>query len=656
MLPNQESEPQKNQHIKPALIFTIISAFVFVLLGVFGLIFINNDNGFKPADTDFKKFASETELREYIANSAQNYGFAGFGGARDLAINMETSAQEVLAPSLDSKRVSETNVQVTGIDEPDIVKTDGQNIFFSSENMVYYDLPVEPLILEQKMMPTEPGFVPPTYQAPNTKVVNALPPTAISLASEVEANGELLLANDKLLVFSYDRVKAFDVSDPKNPTLSWEEKFDENFGYLTARLLDGKAYVIARRYANFDFPCPVPLFDGGLTIACTDIYRPSQPISTDSVYSVIKLDPSTGNVEKTTTFVGGNNSVIYVSPDAIYASFTMYPNMLAFTANFLSENQDLIPSSVVLKINNLVSLDISQESKNNELNVIIQRFLATLSNDERTRVESELSNRMNDYLVNHGRELQTTKIVKINKDLEVVATGDVPGAPLNQFSLDEYNGELRVATTLSASTMFGRGESANDLYVLDSSLKVKGQIQGLALGERIYSARFIGERAYLVTFKQIDPFFVIDLSDSSNPRVAGELKIPGFSSYLHPLSDNRILGVGQENSQVKLSVFDVSNAQNPTEVDKYLLDEFWTEFQNNHHAFLADPDNKVFFIPAGGNGYIFDYADTLALRRAVSDVTAKRALYIDNYLYIIGEQEVVVLNMSNWEEVSNLEF
>jgi uncharacterized secreted protein with C-terminal beta-propeller domain len=393
-----------------------------------------------------------------------------------------------------------------------------------------------------------------------------------------------------------------------------------------------------------------------MSIPCTDIYRPGRPISAESLYTVIKIDPTAGTVEDTVSFVGSSTSVIYMSPGALYASFTTYPNPLEFMANFLSENNDLFPSEIVGKINNLRSLDISQESKMNELGIIVQRHLSQLSNDERARVETELSNRMNSYTKQHGRELQLTKIVKINKALDVVAEGEVPGSPLNQFSLDEYNGDLRIATTLSASNMFGSGQSANDLYVLSDNLDKKGELLDLALGEQIYSARFMGGRAYLVTFKQIDPFFVIDLTSPASPKVAGELKIPGFSSYLHPLSESRILGVGQEGSQVKLSVFDVTSAQNPTEVDKYVLNEFWTEVQSNHHAFLADPDKKIFFIPSGSSGYIFDYSGPLTLKKVVSDISAKRALYINDFLYVVGDAEIVVLSQDSWEEVSSLEF
>ncbi len=229
---------------------------------------------------------------------------------------------------------------------------------------------------------------------------------------------------------------------------------------------------------------------------------------------------------------------------------------------------------------------------------------------------------------------------------------------LNQFSLDEYEGNLRVATTIGEQWFgrFGRvSESENDIYVLDDDLDIRGSVQGLGLTERIYSARFIGDTGYIVTFRQIDPFYVIDLSDPDDPEMKGELKIPGFSSYLHPLKDKLILGVGRENGQVKLSLFDVSNPSNPREQDKYILDEYYSDVENTHRAFLQDRDNEVFFIPGSQSAYIFSYANNeIDLEHAVADIGAKRALYIDDTMFIVGDRAIVSLDIDDWDELDRL--
>jgi inhibitor of cysteine peptidase len=232
----------------------------------------------------------------------------------------------------------------------------------------------------------------------------------------------------------------------------------------------------------------------------------------------------------------------------------------------------------------------------------------------------------------------------------------ISGQLLNQFSMDEYQDHLRVGTTVDGN-MVGAQVSANDVLILDKDLKTTGTLSNLGQGERIYSVRFINDKGYLVTFKQTDPFYVLDLSNASAPQVKGQLKIPGFSSYLDALDTNRILGVGQEDGKVKLSLFDVTDPNNPTELDHYNMNEYWTEVSNNHHAFLKDPDNKIFFIPGGQGGYIFSYdGDKFNLKKAVSDFQIKRAVYINNFLYVIGDQKIVVLNEKDWSTFGQLQF
>lgn len=137
----------------------------------------------------------------------------------------------------------------------------------------------------------------------------------------------------------------------------------------------------------------------------------------------------------------------------------------------------------------------------------------------------------------------------------------------------------------------------------------------------------------------------------------GELKIPGYSSYLHPITKDQILGVGKEGSQVKLSLFNVSDPSSPTEQAKYLLDESWSEVLQTHHAFLLDAQHSIFFLPGSRGGYVFSYADNqLQLTRVVSDIQAQRALYLEDYLYIVGRDKIIILNQQDWTEVNQLVF
>jgi uncharacterized secreted protein with C-terminal beta-propeller domain len=331
--------------------------------------------------------------------------------------------------------------------------------------------------------------------------------------------------------------------------------------------------------------------------------------------------------------------------------------MIGFVYDFYkTKAADLMPSSLLEKLANLKNLDISQPAKQTELSILISQFYTGLSDDNRLKTQTELSNRLSSYVKEHNRDLEMTAIAKIDlNDFKIVATGQIPGTVLNQFSLDEYQNNLRVATTITSNLMGISAESFSDVYVLDDQLKISGKVTDLGRKERIYSVRFINNRGYVVTFRQTDPFYVLDLTDSKNPKLAGELKIPGFSSYLHPLTDKIILGVGQDDGKVKLTTFDISNPASPAEINTYQLDDYWSEVQSNHHAFLQDDKHRIFFLPGGKGGYIFSYDQNLQLVKAVSDYQAKRSIFINDYLYVITENKIGVFNETDWNQVNQLD-
>jgi len=184
------------------------------------------------------------------------------------------------------------------------------------------------------------------------------------------------------------------------------------------------------------------------------------------------------------------------------------------------------------------------------------------------------------------------------------ATGNVTGHVLNQFSMDEYNGYFRIATTKEREWWGENGsESRNNVYVLDGGMNIAGKLEGLAKGERIYSARFMGDKLYLVTFRQIDPLFVIDLSEPTAPRELGNLKITGASQYLHPYDEGHVIGVGFEATEegartgLKVALFNVSNFTNPREMSKYIIKGAWSETSWDHHAFLFSKSKNLLVIP-----------------------------------------------------------
>jgi len=630
--------------------------------------------GPSPVKSGIQKFTSEEEFKSYLLEGASlvsaGYGFGGVGLMRavafeEMALPMMAAPAPLAADGAKGgggpSRVSETNVQVEGIDEPDIVKTDGTEIYFSKEVYDYYIRPLSGIRFDESVI------YPPEVKR-GVKAVRAFPPADLAIDSEIDKAGNLLLYDGTLLVFSGNSIFGYSVSDPKNPYEKWTLELDENNFIETSRLYNGKLYLVVGSRARFDRPCPIPLFKGTfpVVIPCIEVYRPGgSPVPVDTTYTAMVINPASGEVERRVSFVGSSdNSVIYMSTDAIYLAYGRPAEIVGVYYNFLAEAaHDLFPASLVERIGKLGTYDISESAKLTELGIILSQYQSSLSSDEQLKLENELANRGKDYFKAHARELEKTEIVKINvRDFAVAATGQVPGALLNQFSLDEFKNHLRVAVTIGERSRFwgfvgfsGQTESVNDVYILDNDLETVGSVEGLGVTERIYSVRFVGDKGYVVTFRQVDPFYVLDLSNPRAPEMKGELKIPGFSSYLHPISRTRVLGVGQEGSQVKLSLFDVADPANPKEAAKYLLSEYWTEVSSNYHAFLLDDKHEVFFVPGGKGGYVFSYVnDKLELKKVVSGIAVKRAVYLDDYLYIIGQDKIVVINENDWKEVNKL--
>jgi uncharacterized secreted protein with C-terminal beta-propeller domain len=667
--PVEEKKKRKIKFLIPLvflLVLLILSALFYAndLLRKTGNIPIISDSTDTSQSTKLTKFKSEEDFKNYLSKSddltsSLSQRISNFG-----SLSMETmergSLQEISleAPSglglpiTDSApdRVSTTNVQVKGIDEPDILKTDGELIYFSSN----LGGAPEPFVTD-----LESGLTIPRYRNFKTRLIDAFPPSELSKISNIEKHGELLLANNTLIIFYQNSLNAYDVTDKGNPKETWTLEIDSQNTIVSSRLYNENIYIVTRASINRSRPCPIPLVGGtqSISISCDDIYHPYATVPTDVTFNVLLLNPENGEIEEKTSFLGSSGtSVVYMSKNAIYVTYSFYSSTIDFMHNFFSEKAfDLIDSTTFEKLDKLRTYDISERSKLIEFEIILQEYMNQLNSDDRLKLENEISNRLEEYVTLKGRDLESSGIVKLElNNLEIKATGSVPGRPLNQFSLDEYKDHLRIATTVNEN-VFGTQHSANDIYILDSNLDITGSIQDLGLTEKIYSARFINDKGYLVTFRQIDPFYVLDLANPKNPELKGELKIPGYSSYLHPINNDRILGIGKEGSKVKVSLFDVADPQNPTETDKYMLDEYHSDILNTHHAFLMDTKHSVFFLPGSRGGYIFSYLnDQLEIVKAVSEINAKRAIYLDDYMYIVSEEKIVVINENDWQEVNSL--
>ncbi|MEM2875120.1 MAG: beta-propeller domain-containing protein [Candidatus Hadarchaeales archaeon] len=270
---------------------------------------------------------------------------------------------------------------------------------------------------------------------------------------------------------------------------------------------------------------------------------------------------------------------------------------------------------------------------------------------------------------------EKTAIHKIsigNGSIEYVAKGEVPGSVLNQFSMDEHEGYFRVATT---RWDFWGGNLTNNVYVLDGGMRVVGRLENLAPGERIYSVRFMGDRGYMVTYVRVDPLFVLDLSSPSSPRVLGELKIPGYSDYLHPYDETHIIGIGKETTTgewggeislgVKLALFDVSDPENPVEISKYVVGERGTESLalQDHRAFLFSRRKSLLAMPIGywyqQEAYVFNISleNGITLKGTIGhkDWQVKRILYVEDALYTISDGMLKINSISDLGEIKSVE-
>ncbi len=667
---------------------------VMVIVGVVVFIIKDwtpNEGGIRPAKKEASNdqmptvvaFSSEDEFKSYLAKAAVETGgsvgmpaagmmremdvWEGNLGApipvaTDVAIEGSSGAK---APS----RVASTNVQVKGIDEPDIIKTDGENIYFSPAKYFREKEELKPFLRDEPLSERKRYLLPPSSPINGIKAIKAWPPEAMEFLSEFKLSGKFLLADKMLVVIGNNKIIGVSVANPRQMKKEWEFSLAEMSGIVASRLYQDAIYLVSRSRINREKPCPIePIgvlareVEEKVILPCREIYHPVSPIPTDSIFTVFKLDPKSGEVLAKRSLVGSNGkSVVYMSPQAVYLTYLSYGRLGDYLINFFVQ-EDFVPTAVRDRLKRLQQYELSDQAKLVELETILNSWQADLSRDERLRIENELKNRMDDYHQKHKRELESTGIVKVKvNDLTVAAVGKVPGELLNQFSLDEYQNYLRVATTIGESGFWrwgmGRQASVSDVYVLDKNLKIVSSVKDLGRGERIYAVRFLGKRGYVVTFRQIDPFYIIDLSSPTRPLLAGELKIPGYSSYLHPLTKDLVLGIGKEGSQVKISLFSVKDANNPREIDKYILDEYYSEVLDNHRAFLVDEKNKIFFLPGRKGGYIFSYANNkLELEKAIEGQGIKRALYLDDYFYIAGQNYLAVFSQTDWQEIKRVEF
>lgn len=577
---------------------------------------------------ELRKFSSIAELKDFLKNSQDSgRNYANMGGAQ-IKVAMDTAAPTAFAESVLSGTddgYSSTNVQVEGVDEADIVKNDGKYIYVLSGNKI--------------------------------SIVDAYPAQDAKLLSSIKVDGspsEFFINGDKLIVFGNDYKKdritpqveagssakaiqdtnlavidripfpeyaynyayavIYDISDRDDPIE--DERLVLSGSYFNSRMIGDTVYLISNEYVYYRNdvvpPCVYSVKGSGITSKCMpaeDVYYFNYPDSYE--FSTIMAIDLTDNSHEEKTILKGTSQTMFVSQENIYIAFQKRYPWYEQQWRLLKEVViPELPADVKEKINKVQGYEISDSSKYNEMQLIIENWLYGLTQAERLKYGEAMKDKMQQAMVRFQKELEQTTVQKISvegKDISVKASGNVPGVPLNQFSMDEYEGYFRIATT---NSQWNTERSANHVYVLGSDMSVVGKLEDLAPGERIYSARFMGDRLYLVTFRNIDPLFVIDLADPAQPSVLGKLKIPGYSDYLHPYDETHIIGIGKETEEdkendiawqqgLKLALFDVSDVEHPKELAKYTIGDRGSDSYalHDHKAFLFSKEKSLLVIP-----------------------------------------------------------
>lgn len=674
--PQPVTQPPKKKKFPPVILITAV-----LVLGVLSLAYFKKSAEQKPKQTinpisapkntfydkdTFVKIQSDSEFIELVSAGQNRSALPISGGGRMALMEKSVASSAPNDAGVSVDRSSGTNVQVMGIDEPDIVKTDATSIYYSRQGGSYRCME-DFAGVSLKMMPSR--CLPSTS---NVVAVNAVPPNNMKLQGTVAKSGDLLISDKTMVIFTTSeqgalQIEGYSVANPATPKKMWELPFTNRSQKIGARLYKGNLYLVTATTPTLPRPCPMPLIEGktATRIKCTDIYMPSSKPLADAVYSVIKIAPQTGAISKTISFIAQQGKTdLYMSPNALYLSYQMEGDSLQILNQFIAENKGVFPAYLEQKMKTLMEYDLTQSTKEMEMNNLLSYYLSGMDEDERLKQENQLQNTFKRFFNKYKRSFDYTGIVKIgNDDLKVMATGKIPGYTLNQFAYDEWKGDLRVATTIGGRNpfyMFGSNDlesQVSDVYVLGGNLEVKGSAKDLGKTERIYSVRFMQDRGYIVTFRQTDPFYVLDLSNANAPIVKGELKIPGYSSYLHQLGEHLVLGIGRE-TQVKLSLFDVSDPKSPKEISRYdLAGEYWSEAMDNHHAFLQDPKYQIFFLPGSRGGYIFSYeGKTLNLVKAIESPVVKRGLYLNDYFYVVSDTGIASFKEGIWDKVGEVLF
>lgn len=509
-----------------------------------------------------------------------DYGSAGVDTSNVLENINSLSGSNASTSTSTTKEHSTTNIQVENVDEADITKTDGDYIYSLSGRDVV--------------------------------ITNVQDPSNIKIDSKIQSEEDynpedLILYNDKLVVISTKYIKygqsntlvsVYDVTKKDEPKLVKSCMLPEK--YYTSRSIDGKLLVIASGKLREEDNKVVTYYEEDNSkkeIGLENIKRLKRLISNDqTLIATINLQ-STDNVKVNSYLFNVENA--YISEKNMYLLNELYSN----------EN-----SGFEKRVKNLFGIK-----------GVIGFFNYILNEDY---------DEYDDYTNIYKFSIQE------DGDIEYLAKNKVRGTTINQFSLDEYNENLRVGLETS---------DGSKVVVLDNKLNKIGETGCLSKGEKMYSTRFLGEKAYMVTYKNTDPLYVIDLSNPNEPKVLGKLKIPGYSTYLHPYDEHHLIGIGMQTKEtiyrdsqgrvtstsaritgMKMALFDVSDVNNPKQISQTIIGDSRTTsaILTNHKALLFSKEKGILAIPV--NSYPSDF-EVESSSDDISKLVSQYTNYNKNY-------------------------
>jgi uncharacterized secreted protein with C-terminal beta-propeller domain len=679
----------------------IAVSFVAVLVASTMYVFLtDNQNiylGAEYPEYEIFNFGSYEDLNTYLQTIySSDYNYNQDGIFLRSAPNLGTS-DEIFNSDIESggedNDYSDTNIQELGVDEPDIVKTDGTYLYVVSNLDLY--------------------------------IILAYPPNSSQIISKITFNesdrpSNLFINDDKLAVITqsyvfyvYEGVELDDVVDEKiwsDTTSTHVFVYDisnrakpeeihnvEIEGYYSnARMIDDYIYVITTQYAyepilymdeETTYKPKISVDEKEEIIDLTDIYYIDSPDVSKTLTNIISFNIAEEKLDvKSEVFILGNPSTIYVSTENIFITSVSYE----YDYNIIYEMFEeyvlpFLPNEAKNELNKVDTLSIEDYQKYSVSEWIIQKYVEDLDEELRENIAREIVKQIEKTIIHK---------ISINKgDISYESQATVPGYIRNQFSISEFDGYLRVATTVNGWMMrqyLSSFESYNNVYVLDENLELVSGIGNIATGEEIYSVRFQETRCYLVTFEQIDPFFVIDLQDPRNPEILGELKIPGFSTYLHPYDENNVIGIGQEENSVKISLFNVEDVRNPKELSTYQIQQKTEEYKwsyssalYEHKAFLFSKEKNLLIIPVSidykESAYVFNItSDNIDFKGIITHesednktektepwestywwgdyrYSIKRSLFIEDVIYTISDAMIKLNDIDTLNELNKIQ-